>query len=115
MASASRVIVMEPSSTPSTNAFSMSLPRSFSVASFPRNPSSTILSSRLPGVAVSTTVVAAACGAALFFSAIRTSFGLVHFLLQFGELVFVPRQVQQHLFQLVVALQLAPQIAQRGP
>src|SRR5580698_1044949 len=114
MASASRVIVMEPSSTPSTNAFSMSLPRSFSVASFPRNPSSTIRSSRLPGAAVSTTVVAAA-GAALFFSAIRTSFGLVHFLLQFGELVFVARQVQQHLFQLVVALQLTPQIAQRGP
>src|SRR6266705_3108349 len=108
MVSASRVTVIEPSSTCATNSFTRSLPRSLAPGSLAKRPSSTIWSSR----PLSTTC-SAACGAALCFaSAIGTSFRRTHFLFQLVELAFVSDSAEQQLLQFVVALQAAAQVAQ---
>src|SRR5271165_943894 len=107
--SASLVTVMEPSSTCATNSLTRSLPRALALSSLPIRPSSTIWSSSPFSSTCST-----ACGAAadFFASAIGTSRGLVHFLLQLVEFGLVADGAEQRFFQLVVPLQVGAEVAQ---
>src|SRR5580698_5031378 len=108
--SASLVTVMLPSSTWETNSFTRSLPRSLEASSLPIRPSSTIWSSR----PLSSTC-SVACGAADFFaSAIGSSRGLVHFLLQLVQLTLIADGAEQGFLQAVVALQAGAEVAQLG-
>src|ERR1700730_611282 len=110
--SASLVTVMEPSSTWLTNSFTRSLPRSLAPSSLPIRPSSTIWS-RSPFSSTCST----ACGdaAAFFFaSAIGTSRGLVHFLLQLVEFGLIADGAEQRFLQLVVTLQAGAEVAELG-
>src|SRR5579862_1980485 len=108
--SASREMVMEPSSTWATNSLTKSLPRSLEPGSLESRPSSTIWSSRLRS-----TTCSCACGAALCFaSAIGTSLRFIQLLLQLVQLGLVSDCAEQQLLQLVIALEAAAQIAQPG-
>src|ERR1035438_6366025 len=108
--SASLVTVMEPSSTWATNSFTKSLPRSLAPSSLPIRPSSTIWSS-----SPFSSTCSVALGAAFCASAIGTSRGLVvHFLLQFVQLILIADSAEQRFLQPVVALQAGAEVAQLG-
>src|SRR5689334_8255576 len=108
MVSASRVTVMEPSSTPATNSLTRSLPRSLAPLSLAMRPSSTIWSRRPFSKTFSAALGAAPC----FASAIGTS--ITHLFLQLVQFVLVAHGVKQQFLQFVVALQAAAQVAQLG-
>src|ERR1700722_1059587 len=86
-----------------------SLARSLAPSSLPIRPSSTIWSSR-----PFSSTCSVACGAAFCASAIGTSRGLVHFLLQLVQLSLIADSAQQRFLQTVVALQAGAEVTQLG-
>src|SRR5215212_8647974 len=110
IASVSRAIVIEPSSTSDTNCLTRSLPRSRAAASRPIRPWSTIWSRR-PGCAVSGANVV--CGVVCDASAIAgPSLGAAQLRLQPGALVFVGECRLQDLIELVAPLQRPAQVGE---
>src|SRR5579872_5548839 len=107
IASASLDTVMAPSSTWVTNSFTRFLPRSRADGSRAKRPSSTIWSSRLcSAVCEVAPWAAAAFWTSLIGPSVQTQFGA-----QPGEFVLIADGVTQQLFQLVVALHAAAEIA----
>src|SRR5713226_6259824 len=111
-ASASRVSVIDPSSTWVTNSLTMSLPRSRAVASFPNRPVSTICSSNDPPASFSVV-----CFPADAFCASLIAFPLLldaQLLAQLVRLLRVLHRFHQHVVQLLISLQAAAQVGQLG-